>query len=973
MKVRFSPLSLAIQSALLIAVLPLSAQAQTAAAEETKTKSLETVLVTGSRIKQSDAVTQAPVNIITRMQIEKTGLASLGQLLQQLSAGGKALNAQFNSSGNFGFPPDGGGIGAGSSQVDLRNLGSKRVLVLVDGVRWVNESSASGVSGSADLNTIPLAIVERIEVLEDGASAIYGSDAIAGVINVITRTEFEGAAVHTYYGEYPDGGATKDANFTVGGSGDKFSAIFSGSFYDQNRISSADFGQSSFPIPFGGLAFGSSGTPQGRFVFCDPRQPVGTTGFCGDANNDASFYSITLNNGTTNPTFDPANPDSGSFHHFTGQDRFNYSPFNLLLTPSERRSLFTNVTYDLSDSTKLHVKALYNNRKSVNQAAPEPIFVGPGAGTGGIADTISISAANPFNPFGIELSADSNLLFIGRRPLEVGPRVFQQDVDTWYVNGGLDGTFDFGEHNFSWDVNFVHSENKANQIFTNGYNVAKLKLALGDPTICAQVAGCTPLDLFGGQARPFTQQMIDFIRVTTRDSSKQILDVVSANITGDLFPIGDRSVGVAAGFEHRRNRGNFTPDQLRQSGESQDSFASPIAAADTVDEVYGEVNVPVLASVEVSGALRYSDYDSTGGATTGKIGLRWQPISDLVLRGNYSEGFRAPNLGELFGLTQFGATLTDPCGPTNGALVVDAGDGLNTTPLETACRAQGVPNGFRQANTQIITFTGGNANLTPEDSKSYTAGLVYSPSWAEDLSWSNRLDLEVTYYKHTISGAIQARDIQQLLDACLNGTASGQVCSGFSRISSGDLRPPTNFLDNLGSIRTQGYDFKANWTSPEWGFGVLTAALQSTFVDKYSAVDADGNVSRRTVGIEVDDSAIPDWQTNVQLGWSKGDFDAAWNIRYIGQVDELCNGDLEGLPGCPTADSKRSLGATTYNDLQVGWNNALTVQDLRFAFGVNNLFDKDPPICLTCSLNGYDAGTYDLPGRFWYASLDYKF
>jgi len=167
---------------------------------------IEEVVVTGSRIVQSAINSQAPISIIDRAAIERTGLASIGDLLQQVTAGGKALNAKFNSSGNFGYPADGGGIGAGSAQVDLRNLSSKRVLVLVDGIRWVNESSASGVSGAADLNTIPMSIIDRVEVLEDGASAIYGSDAIAGVVNIITRKNYEGVEVNAYHGEYELGG-----------------------------------------------------------------------------------------------------------------------------------------------------------------------------------------------------------------------------------------------------------------------------------------------------------------------------------------------------------------------------------------------------------------------------------------------------------------------------------------------------------------------------------------------------------------------------------------------------------------------------------------------------------------------------------------------------------------------------------------------------------------------------------------------
>ena len=221
MKARRKKLASAIQIAVFLAI-PAVAVAQEAT-------TLDTVTVTGSRIKQTNAVTAQPVFVLDREKIAQTGVQSVGEILQQLTAGGKALNAKFNSSGNFGYPSDGGGIGAGSAQVDLRHLGSQRVLVLVDGIRWVNESSASGVSGSADLNTIPLSIVDRIEVLEDGASAIYGSGAIAGVVNIITRKKFEGVEVHTYYGEYSRGGETTEASLTLGGGGERFNGVFSAS------------------------------------------------------------------------------------------------------------------------------------------------------------------------------------------------------------------------------------------------------------------------------------------------------------------------------------------------------------------------------------------------------------------------------------------------------------------------------------------------------------------------------------------------------------------------------------------------------------------------------------------------------------------------------------------------------------------------------------------------------------------------
>jgi iron complex outermembrane receptor protein len=941
------------------------AQAQTADPDDTN---MQEVVVTGSRIIQSSANSQQPISIIDRADMDRTGLASIGDLLQQVTAGGKALNAKFNSSGNFGYPADGGGIGAGSAQVDLRNLGSKRVLVLVDGIRWVNESSASGVSGAADLNTIPMSIIDRVEVLEDGASAIYGSDAIAGVVNIITRKQVDGVELNAYRGEYELGGATTDASITLGGGGERFQSLFVASYHKQEAISSAEYEHSAVAQPLAGPGAGSSGTPQGRYLFCDPARPVGLIGSCASAD---TFYNLTLNDGTTTPVWNPANPSAGTYHGFGAADRFNYGPYNLLLTPQERKSMFARVSFDLADNVTIYAKGLFNNRQSTNQAAPEPIFVGPAAGTGGLADTISISALNPFNPFGIDLDADSNLGFVTRRPIEVGPRIFSQDVDTWYLNMGLQGSFG-SDRKYHWDVNFVQSENNADQVFLNGYNIAKIALGLGDPAVCAAVPGCTPFDIFGGQGRPFTQEQIDWIRTTQIDSSKQVLQLVSANVTGDLFDIGDRTAGFAVGLEHRKYEGEFRPDPLRETGESQDSFASPVDEELEVSELYAEFSFPLLESLDASAALRWSDYSTFGSETTGKAGLRWQPVEAIALRGTYSKGFRAPNLGELFGLTQFAATLVDPCGPT-GTVVVNDADGPNTTPLETACRAQGVPSGFQQANTQITTFTGGNPDLQPEKSDSFTFGLVHYAGWAE--GFADVLTFELTYYSHEIESGIQARDIQALLNACLGaGGTDAVLCSPFTRPTLGNLAPPNNFLDNLGTLETDGFDFKIDWRGSEMSWGRLSAGLQATRVNDFVATDTDGIVSQRTVGIEVSDSAIPKLQANLQLGWEKADWEVSFITRYIDAVNEYCGNALTAaVPGCDAGETFHGLDSTVYNDAQVAWSRAFNVENFRLALGVNNIFGEDPPICYTCSLNGYDAGTYDLPGSFWSVTAKYGF
>lgn len=361
----------------------------------------ERVTVTGSRIRQVDVEGGSPVLVISREDIDKTGLTSVGDVIQRLTISGSALNTRFNSSGNFGFPPDGGGIGAGATQADLRNLGASRTLVLVDGIRWINGASASGVSNAVDLNTIPLNIIDRIEVLEDGASAIYGSDAIAGVINIITRKDVQGVDFSAYQGRWDDDdGITREYTLSFGNVTDDMSMFLSAGYVDQGRVTATSRSIAKFPKPGGTRnTHGSSGTPQGRFVGDDP--------------NTGNFINCTINNLEDVVTYDPANPcsSSDSFHAWSNQDRFNFGKFNLVATPSERYNVYGQTTYNMTPNTQVYLRAMYNNRQSTNQAAPEPIFIGPEAGTGGFADTISVDVTNPYNPFGFTWDAATNDYF----------------------------------------------------------------------------------------------------------------------------------------------------------------------------------------------------------------------------------------------------------------------------------------------------------------------------------------------------------------------------------------------------------------------------------------------------------------------------------------------------------------------------------------------------------------------------------
>jgi iron complex outermembrane recepter protein len=959
--VRPCRLSTAVCSALLLSLLPLAAVAQDPA------RQLDRVDVTGSRIKKAQIEGQAPVQTITRQQIEKSGLSSVADILQQLTGAGSALNTKFNSSGNFGFPPDGAGVGAGSATVDLRHLGSKRVLVLVDGVRWVNEASASGVSASTDLNTIPVNIIERIDVLEDGASSIYGSDAIAGVVNIITRRNFDGVAVSTSYGEYDEGdGQTSTGEFSFGKSGDGFSFFLGASYLEQKAIESKNRAISRLPVPGTGLAFGSSATPTGRFIFTDPN-----TGRFADITLDRAFPS-------GRPLYNPDAPGvDDDFHRFGNDDRFNFAEYNYLLTPSKRKGVFAQGRYDLGDNVTWYTRLLYNQRESENRAAAEPLFLGPLWGIGNPwADNFFVSADNPFNPFGFDLAssgANANLLGIGRRPLEGGPRRFFQDVDTWYFATGLEGSFDTATRVFYWDLNYVRSSNRAEQTNYGSYNIRRVQVASGLLADCT--APCVPLNLFGGPGS-ITRAMLDYIQPVVRDSSENNLQLLSANLSGDLADLWAGPLAFATGYEHRRLDGSYWPDALTVAGEYNGVPSLPTAGRYDVDEYFLELSLPLYATagsqLDVSLAARYSDYSTFGGETTGKAGFRWQFGDQLLLRGTAAEGFRAPSIGELKGsLSRFDAVISDPC--ANAA----AADRAN-------CAALGVPLAYMDAaqpNPQIAVITGGNEALTPERADSYTLGLVWSPAFGANTGWSERLDVELTWYRHKLTDAIEPEDAQFQLNECVRAP-SAFSCAGITRNATGAIARFDNQLTNLGVIETEGFDIDLFWTLPPTDAGTFRVAWQNTLVDAYRRLGvrnpATGQRQQQPqgVGVEVNNSAIPEWTSTLALDWVYGDLSARLSSRHIDRLTESC-GRAWAFAVCsdpdPVSESgSNRLGSTTYHDLQVAWQTPWWA-DLRLTAGVNNLGGKEPPLCLSCSLNGYDASTYDLPGRFYYLRADLKF
>ncbi|AOE49412.1 TonB-dependent receptor domain-containing protein [Kangiella sediminilitoris] len=951
----------------------LGASNTTIAAEEETGAEAERILVTGSRIRQAQAEGANPVRVLDREYLDQSGLKTVGDILARLPAAGSALNTRFNSSGNFGFPPDGGGVGAGAAQVSLRHMKAKRTLVLVDGIRWVNGSSASGVSNSVDLNTIPISMIERIEILEDGASSIYGSDAIAGVVNVITRKDFDGMEFNAYGGMFDEGdGETGQFDLAFGASGDKHRVFFSLSHYEQDPVDSIERELSALPKPNTGLTRGSSGTPQGRFLFL---------GQDNDGDGDPDVNNLTINDGVTGiPTYDPNNPGGATddFHTFTNNDRYNYAEYNLYVTPSQRTSIFGQADYQLTDNVNFYTKALFNNRKSTNRAAPEPMFLGPEAGTGGLADTVSIHETNPYNPFGMTLD-ENNLIFIGRRPIEGGPRIFKQNVDTTYVGMGLNGDFIAGDSSFYWDLNYTHGKNEAKQTTYGSYNIRHIKNALGPLSDCQAIDGCVPLNIFGGQgdgSGTITQEMLDYIQPVLTDQSENVIDTISANITGDLFEMPAGFVSFAAGIESREYRGYYQPDAIIVAGDSNGVPSTPTRGSYEVDEYYAEFKVPLLADMSAAKdlsltlAARNSDYSTFGSDTTTKFGLLWRVTDNFMLRGSLSEGFRAPSIGELYSSgSRFDAELADRCSDYVG------------TQYETNCAALGVPDTYQQLNSQISITTGGNPDLKPETSDSTTFGFVFSPEL--NVDWVNTLDIKGTYYKHELEGAIEPIDAQAQLDLCVN-TLDPQFCNGISRTSGGAINGFNNRLVNIGAIDTSGYDIEISYTSPQYDWGMLNASWVNTFVNEYVEESLGQRVD--LAGIERNDSGIPEWKSRLAMGWKFENLAFNWTVRHVDSLTESCSDFLDGTPDSLTnlglcsnpntannSLSTNKLDASTYSDFQFSYFPELEDVDMELTVGINNAFNEAPPACYSCSLNGYDPSVYDPEGSFSYVSVKMKF
>ena len=963
-------------SAALVALGATPAAAQDAPPQGEQATTLDRIEVTGSRIKRADLETSSPVFVIDRQNIENSGAATVGEFLQRTPAiAGAATNPQVNNGG-----------GAGAATVDLRGLGVNRSLVLVDGKRWIG--TVSNANGAVDINSIPMTLIERVEVLKDGASAIYGSDAIGGVVNFILRRDFEGLEASAYYGISSRGDAgTERYDATFGMTGDKGNVVLGVSYDKEDSVSAADRAYSSQPYQLYAGEHGIGGTSRiltGRYVV--PRSAA--TGVNLSDPNCGSGANVVLTRIDGRP-----GTSTSDFRCFDNlNDVYNFqADGNLNLTPQERTAMFVSGNYQLSENVEAFVLGSWLKTESSFFIAPLP-FDGRAA-----VDNVPISGDSIYNPFGVDIT-DARLRLRDFIPT----RTTRFETDTYQITAGLRGNF--GDSSWSWDASYGYGRTPQSQSvrgylyspgLTDALGPSMIDPATGNP-ICVRtpgdpstaIAGCLPVNFLGPPPDPNSPAgqaqlaALNLINPTITNTNENDLKVFNANITGDLFELPAGMVSLAGGVERREESASATSDFLTliPPGETvclitQEACTfGDIAGSFDVNEIYLEALVPLLADVpfaeklNVSLGTRYSDYSNFGGTTNSKIGLEWKPFSDLLVRATYADVFRAPTIGDLYAPTIPSAnTYTDPCNGYTG----------QPTPDPRACAGVPTDGSFQQSNNQVTSFQVADPNLQPEEGDVFTYGFVYSPGWLEGFS------ITADYWRVKLEQFITNLPENVMLNQCFN---FGRYCDTFIRDDAGDVAQMTNVIGNFGRLQSSGLDVGLRYLFAETGWGRFAWNLDASYIAEYNvrllADDPDSDVgafpgipqSTGLAGTFVDNASsgfgnLARWRALNDISWSLGNFSASLTTRYVHHVYEAPDVADVTEPGYV---AKRRVPSFTQTDLQIGYQFE-ELNNSSIQIGVRNLTDRQPPLIYSGFNASTDMRTYDAIGRYYWMRWTAKF
>ncbi len=932
----------------------------------------EVIVVTGSAIERKELTTPSPVSIIDREKLESAGIANVGDILQKLPSQGNALNAQNNNAGD------------GSTRVDLRSLGTARTLVLLNGRRMV--AGGLGADASPDIGSIPLAIIERVEVLKDGASAIYGSDAISGVVNIITRQDFEGTEVSVYTGTSGHGDGTNyDLSVVTGHSSKKGNVMFAVGYTEQKPVfaGTRDFSKATFSYnfdpttpagsdpPFGGLTQGGSTSPPGGRITAKDSMgnPVNIPGCSNSATGGKCI----------------ANPD-GTFRNFVGPDKnglndnYNFQPENYLFTPSQKVNLFSSGHYEIAKGVNIFYEASYNNRRSTQQIAAEPL-------TTELFGT-TISADSMYNPFGADIPT------YHRRLVEFGDRTFKQDISTYRTVVGVEGHIpeDMGLFsNWKWEVSFNAGRSTSQQQTGGDLIVSHLANALGPsmlvggtPTCVSTpgdattaIAGCVPLSLL--KPGTVTQDMINYLAFTGIASGFNEQRSSIAQISGQLVKLpngGD--ISVAAGGDYRHEQGGFLPDPLTATGDTTGNAQAPTEGSYHLFEGFGELSIVPVSGLEyaqwaeIDLAARAYDYSNFGSGATYKASALFRTAGGLSFRGTYGTAFRAPSVIELYqGKADSFPLIEDPCdtNPPSGPKTIDP----NSNTGKECAREKAPANANFNTNQQRSQI-GGNTKLQPETAKILTTGIVWEPLQG--------LGITLDYWNIEIDNQIAALPIQTILSQCYT-QGNLDFCDP-TRKGVGIVRTPlpdgsiSYIFDptaNSGTLKTSGLDFAVGYTWKSPGVGRFRHALEGTKLFKYNfdtgSLDSDGKEHIIHGKGSYDLGVNPALKMNILTSWiHPSGFGAGFNIRYVGGFRECGQNNCQDPD---PANSSRPIDAYFTGDLYLDYMVKSSQGTTRIAAGMNNVADKQPPAIYNGAALNADESAYDFMGRYFYVRLSQLF
>lgn len=1030
---------LALRSALLATVASTSIIAMPALAQEATSApkgagaEIDEVVVTGSRIRRTDLTSVQPIQIITNQRIEERGFTNVADALNELPSSGIPVNP-------IG---DQAGFGTGRNFVNIFNLGTNRTLTLVNGRRFVGGNAASifsgaGAGGQVDLNVIPTGLVDRIETIQAGGSAVYGSDAIAGVINIITKTRYDGVEVDGRFGISDRNDGESYRGRIIAGTSlfdDKLSIAGSYEYNETTGLPFTSRAVTARQIAFAANPANTSSTDgiPGSILITNRRIPETTLGGLPFRTGGAAISGL-----LTIP--DPANPaarvaaqfgpggvllpyNPGTFFQSSiasGGDGLNLAELSSLQSPVKRHVATGFVNYEINDNLRLSSEFFFARFDAV-EPFNQPIFNAPLFG--GNSGSLSMSTANPFLPAATRaailaqptlLPADpanpgERLFFLSRSSADIGNNKTKGQGDTKRAVFAVDGDFEVLDRKFNWNVSANFGEAKGDFRVPN-IDQSKFLLAIDavrDPAtgaaacrnVTARTQGCVPLNLFG-LGGP-SKAAIDYVAVQFQSDFKILQTVYNGNLSGSLFtlPAGDVSFNV--GYEYRLEKSDFNPNDPQERGIGRSAAISSLAGKYHTNEYYGEgvipifggdFTLPLMYSLELDGQYRHVDHSLAGKDEAWTYGFRWKPISDLMIRAQKSQSFRAPAITEVFlpNATSF-ITATDPCDARNIA------SGPNPTARAANCRAAftalGLPANFSlTSQVQAATVQGatsGNPNLRNEVADQWSAGFVYQPRWLDGLTvsfdWVN-IELSKGIFNFGLTSILQVcYDSPTAQDACnrfMRGTSTaarpGQILGFGEAAGNGQtsIGPQTGFV-NAGYINFEGYtagvNYKveldsvfngafANWLNSSPG------RLDFDF-DMYWVDSQETSVTGLGFDLNRDEGEIGNatWQWKMETTYQRDDLQLVWTVNY--QSEAVFNNDFNLETRFPLRVNEYFIhdAALSYDLSGLGKKTGLGFDKVIARLIVRNVFDKEAPYGTT------GLGVYDPIGRYYQVGLTARF